>query len=131
FPVLILALATLVVDLTGKTASTELLINRSSVVYSAVALLRLLMAISLNIVLVLVLRIGLIGIFVSSFVSATTSSAIFVWIALRKNGTAFDRSIARRLIEFQLPLVPAELVGFSVPQLHRLLLPFFIGLASV
>jgi O-antigen/teichoic acid export membrane protein len=131
FPVLILALATVVVDLTGKAASTELLINRSSVVYSAVSILRLVMAISLNIALVLVLRVGLIGIFVSSFVSAATSAAIFVWIALRKNGTAFDRSIARRLLEFQLPLAPAELVGFSVRQLERVLVRFFIGLDGV
>jgi O-antigen/teichoic acid export membrane protein len=128
---IILALASLAADLTGKTASSELLIRGQSVTYSIIALLRMVVVISLNIFLVLVLHVGLLGIFISSLVSTSVSASIFIFIALRRNGIAFDRDIARRLLKFQLPLVPAELVAFFARQAERLLVRFTINLQGV
>jgi O-antigen/teichoic acid export membrane protein len=131
YGIIILALATMVIELTGKTASSELLIRRESVVYSVVALLRFVAAIALNILLVLVLRVGVIGIFISSFIAASLSASIFLWMVLRKNGTAFDRQIARKLLTFQLPIVPAELIHFTARQAERVLVRIFVSLEGV
>lgn len=130
-PLLVLALATLVVDLSGAAASSRLLIDGRSVLYSSIALVRFVVAVSLNILLVIVLRVGIIGIFVSSLTAAAVSAGVFLWVTLRHDGLGFDRAAARRLIGFQLPLVPAELVAFISRQFERILVRFMLGLHSV
>jgi O-antigen/teichoic acid export membrane protein len=127
---LVLALTTLVVDVGGKSASTYLVLQQRSVLYSALGLARMLLTIALNIFLVMVLQLGLIGIFISSLVTATLATSIFLFLAIREQGLHFDREIARRLCAFEFPLVPAEVLAFISRQTERILVRFYISLSG-
>ena len=129
--IIVLALITLVVDIGGKSAAAYLIIRQRSVAYSAIGLFRMLLALSLNILFVIVLQIGIVGIFISSLITSAAAAGILLWIALRGEGLRFDPAIARRLCSFQLPLVPAEITAFASRQVERYLVRFFVSLNAV
>lgn len=128
---IILALATFMVDVAGQSASTAQIIKQQSVLFSAIGLGRLVVGVSLNIWLVVVLQIGLIGFFLSSFITAVLNAAVFHLVAIREHGFGFDRHIARKLVAFQLPLVPGEMIGFLGRQADRVLVRALVGLEGV
>ena len=127
YPVIVLALITLTVDIGGKCAASYLIIQQRSLLLASLGLVRLLVAVSLNIVLVLVLQVGIIGIFIASLVATSVAAAIVLFVAIRENGFAFDRRIAGLLWRFQRPLIPAEIVAFAARQIERVLLRFTTG----
>ncbi|BET58370.1 lipopolysaccharide biosynthesis protein [Geobacter sp. 60473] len=131
YPLVCLALVTFVIDVAGQSASTFLIIRQKSLLFSTVGLVRLFLGLSLNIWLVVILQVGLIGVFISSLVSAAVSTLIFHVVALRDHGFGFDRQIAGSLLRFQLPLLPGELVGFLGRQAERVLVRFLIGLEGM
>lgn len=128
---IVLALITFVVDMGGQSASTFLVIRQRSALYSAVNLLRLILGLTLNIVLVVYLQIGLIGIFISSLVSASAASLIFHWVAIREHGLCYDPKIGQKLREFWFPLIPGELFSYASRQAERFLVRFLISLEGV
>lgn len=128
---IIFALATFAVDVAGQSASTAQIIRQQSVLFSAIGLGRLVVGLSLNIWLVVVLQVGLIGFFLSSFLTAILNSAIFHFVAIREHGFGFDRQIAHKLVAFQLPLVPGEMIGFLGRQADRVLVRALVGLEGV
>jgi len=127
---LVLALSTLVIDIGGKSASTYLVIRHRSLLFSILGLSRMLLTIGLNVLLVVGAHMGLVGIFLSSLVTATIATAVFVFVAVRHEGLHFDRDIARRLWQFQFPLVAAEVLEFISRQSERVLVRFFVGLGG-
>ena len=60
-----LALITFVIDVAGQSASTFLVIKERSVLYSFIGLVRLFLGLGLNIWLIVLLQVGLIGVFIS------------------------------------------------------------------
>ena len=128
---LVLALLALLFDLTGYAAGSYLLIRQRSVSLSVVSVARLLLGLTLNIVLIIVLRWGLAGYFVSSIATAAVNSIALHAIALRACGCKFDRRIARKIVGFEAPLVPGRMVSFISRQLERVLVRYQIGLDSV
>lgn len=126
-----LALLTLVVDVAGQSASTTQMIHQRSILYSIIGLLRLVLGLGLNIWLVIYLQVGLIGIFISSLVTAIVSTAIFHIYAVREHGFGFDKQIAFQLGRFQLPLLPGEIVSFVGRQAERVLVRVLIGLEGM
>ena len=74
---IVLGLLTFVIDMGGRSASAFLIIRQQSILYSSVNLLQLIIGISLNIFLVLYLRIGIIGVFISSLITASIRIAHF------------------------------------------------------
>jgi len=126
-----LALLTLVVDVAGQSASVTQIIGQQSILFSFIGLVRLVLGLGLNIWLVLFLQVGLIGIFISSFVTAIVASVMFHIYAVRKHGHGFDRKIANKLWQFQLPLIPGEIVSFLGRQAERVLVRVMIGLEGM
>ena len=131
YPLILLALLTLVIDVAGQSASTILIIKQQSLVFSSISLLRLIVGISLNIWLVIILGVGLIGVFISSLGTALICSLAFHIIAFRGHGFGFNRQIAVQLLRFQLPLLPGEIIAFLGRQAERVLVRMLIGLEGV
>ncbi len=130
-PHLRLALLTFVLDVGAQSASTYLVIRQKSVLYSVVGVLRLCVGIFLNVWLVVILQIGLIGFFVTSLVSAAMSLVIFLWPVVRVYGLRFDPTLGGRMLRFQLPLVPGDLVAYASRQADRFFVRFLESLESV
>ncbi len=130
-PYLMLALAAFLVEITGQAAGILLIIRQRSTVFSSIGLLRLLVGIGLNIWLIVVLRMGLTGYFLASLGMHLVGSTAFHIIGLRRCGLRYDARIARKLIAFQLPLVPGNILSFLARQAERVLLRFLVTLESV
>jgi O-antigen/teichoic acid export membrane protein len=131
YPLICLALVSFVIDVAGQSASTFLIIRQKSLLFSTVGLVRLFIGLSLNIWLVVILQVGLIGVFISSLAAATVSTLIFHVVAIREHGFCFDRQIARSLLRFQLPLLPGEIIGFLGRQTEGVLVRILIGLEGM
>lgn len=128
---LCLAMVGFVLELTGMAASSILLIERRSMTFSAIGLLRLFIGVGTSVWFVLVLDWGLFGYFLSSVVTTSVSTSCFLYIAWRRCGTAWDRDVARDLVRFQLPLVPGNLASFVSRQIERVLVKFMLGIENV
>ncbi len=126
-----LALLTFALDITGQACSTILMIQRRSVIYSATSLLRLVLGLSLNIWLIVVRGMGVTGYFLSALIVAAVSTIIYHVLAYRTCGWGFDRELMIRMLKFQLPMVPGNLVSFFSRQVERVLLRVLINLESV
>lgn len=131
WPLIVLALATFVIDMGGQSASAFLTIRQQSVLYSFVNLLLLVLVLTLNIVLVIYLRVGLIGIFISSLITSSVGSLIFHWAAIRQHGLHYDTDIGRKLRAFWFPLIPGELISYASRQIEPYLVRFLISLEGV
>lgn len=126
-----LALLTLVIDVAGQSASTIQIVRQQSLLFSFIGLSRLFLSLTLNIWLVVILEVGLVGVFISSLVSAIVAGIAFHVVAAREHGLGFDRGIAAELLRFQLPLLPGEIISFVGRQTERILVRILIGLEGM
>jgi O-antigen/teichoic acid export membrane protein len=126
-----LSLVTLVIDVTAQSAATYHIIHQRSAFYSSLSLLSLALSLGLNILLVIVWRLGLVGFCLSSLIVASVRCALFAASALRRIRVRFDMSLARVLFRFQAPLIPAEFLAFVSRQSERFLVRYLIGLDGV
>ncbi len=126
-----LALLTFVVDVAGHGAGTFLVIRERSVLFSAIGLVRLFVGLGLNIWLILILKVGVIGVFIASLATAALASFMFHFVAIREHGFGFNRKIATDILAFQLPMIPGEMVAFLGRQAERFLVRGLISLNGV
>lgn len=131
YPAFCLALVTFVIDVAGQSASTVQIIRQQSVLFSVIGLVRLMVGLGLNIWLVVIVQVGLIGVFISSFVSAVVGAVAFHAVAAREHGLGFDRKIAADLLRFQLPLLPGEIVAFVGRQAERVVVRIQLGIEGM
>ena len=129
--IFILALITFVIDTAGLSASAALIIRQQSILYAALNIIRLVLGLALNIWLVLILEVGVVGVFVTALVTAVIMSSLLQYLALKDNPLVFDKGIAEKLVRFQLPLVPGDLVAFFGRQTERFVVRFLIDIRSV
>jgi len=130
-PLICLALLSFVIDVAGQSASTFLVIKERSVLYSFIGLLRLFLGLGLNIWLIVILQVGLIGVFISSLITAIVASLVFHVVAVRDHGFGFHRAIAVQMLRFQLPLLPGDIVAFIGRQAERILVRVLISLEGM
>ena len=128
---MLLSVSGFLLQISGQAAGSVLIITRRSFLFSVLGILRLLLAISLNIYLIIIRDMGLMGFFLSSFITQATMSIIFHAISIRLCGFRFDRDIARKLIAFQLPLIPSNLFSFFGRQAERIILRSFLSVGAV
>lgn len=126
-----LALGSLVLDVTGQSASTVQIIKQQSILFSIINLGSLILGLLLNIWLVIFLEAGLIGVFLSSLITAFISSLIFHCLAFYEHGFGFNVEIATHLVKFQLPLLPGEIISFLGRQAERVLVRILVGLEGM
>ncbi len=131
WPLFVLALLSFVVSMGGQSASTFLVIRQQSALYSLVNLTQLILGLTLNIFLVIYLRVGLIGIFISSLISASVSSLIFHWVAIREHGLHYNSEIGLKIRMFWFPLIPGDLIAYISRQVESFLVRFIISLEGV
>lgn len=129
--ILCLALLAFFLDTCGQTAGTILTIERRSVVFSLLGLIRLVIGLTLNIVFIVILEWNIFGYFLSSAVTALVSFVLLQSLCFRRCGTRYEPAVARSIIAYQLPLVPSALVTFASLQSERVLLRFLGSIEQV
>ena len=90
--------------------------------FTLVSVLQLLTALSLNIVLVVYLKLGVLGVVLSGLLSGLLWSSILVVSILATTGLRFSKIWAGRILRYGLPLVPAMLGLFVLHSSDRFFL---------
>lgn len=123
-----LAAGAFLLNMIGETALTTLVIHRRSTLYSVLSLVRLFTGIGTSILFVIVLRLDLVGYYLAAITTAAVGAVIAGVVLVRANRFGFDREVARRLLAFQLPLIPGSLASFVAAQVERVVVRFQLGL---
>jgi len=128
---ILLALGTLWFNQTFHLIYAYLRVIQRSTAYVILSLLKLFLALSLNILFIVILEWGVLGLFVSNIISAGAFCIlVFPWY-LRKVGVRFSFQIAKRMLRFSLPIVPANLASLIVNASDRYFIRAFLTLSDV
>jgi O-antigen/teichoic acid export membrane protein len=96
--------------------------------YIRITLTRAIVGSVLIVVLVVVVRIGVVGVAIGSAVAAVLSAAIGIWVMARIGARPrLDGPLARQMLAFALPLVPASIAGWVLNLSDRPLLQLITG----
>ncbi len=126
-----LLLVTVAFDIGVLLPLTYLRIERRSVLYTVVNVLRLVVSLSLNIYLIVGLRWGVAGALWSGAITTVTLSAALVTWTLARTGAHFDRRLAAGMARYGLPLIPASLCLLVIQASDRFFLGRLAGLPAV
>ena len=127
----IIAAISFVFEMTSRTAEAYILIRQRSIIYSLLALLRLVLSLSLNIYFIVYCELGVLGFLYSSLICSFTMSVITHAYTFSFVGIHFDKSVVRETIGYSLPLLPGYVAMFARNNADRVLMRAFIGLAQV
>jgi O-antigen/teichoic acid export membrane protein len=128
---IILAVFTFIASMTQKSAETYVLIQQRSVFYAIISLSKLVVMLSLNIYFIVFLEMGVLGYLYSGLIAGIGYSLLFHIYVFSKVGIHFKKAIAKEIILFGLPLVPANIANFIRNGADRVLLRVFHGLTQV
>ncbi len=126
-----IAILSFIFDMTGKTAESYILIEQRSVFVSLLALLRLCLGLFLNIYLIVFLQMGVLGYLYSGLICAVTFSIIKHLYSFGKVGLHFDKSDAKDILKYSLPLVPGYIAMFVKNSANRVILRGHMGLTEL
>ena len=101
--------------------------------YALISFSRAVLGSLLIITFVVVLGLGVIGVILGSACSALVASIAGISMLAREGrlGIGLDRRLARHMLAFSLPLVPASVAGWTLNLSDRYLIAAFIGPAAV
>lgn len=131
YKIVCFALATFVFDLTRQSSSSYLLIRQFSFIFSILSISSLSIGLFLNIYLIFILEMGVEGLFLSNLITSFLSSIIFNSIMIYNCGISADINIVKKLISFEGPQIPANIISFFSYQIERILLRYMVSLNSV
>lgn len=126
-----LALYTFIADLTARNAENYVLILQESVFYTALALVRLLVGLSLNIYLIVYLQLGVLGYLYSGLITAVLFSIFMHVYALYHVGLHYHPDDAREILAFSLPMLPGYIAMFFRNNADRIMLRGYLGLTQL
>lgn len=110
---------------------TLLRIRDKSVTYVLLELVQVLAMIVLNIVFIVFLNYGVLGVVLSSMIVYSVSCPILIGIVLRKIGIGFDGVLLRQMLRYSGPLVPATFGMFILHFSDRYFLNHYTTLEQV
>lgn len=101
--------------------------------YAMISFSRAVLGSLLIVLLVVVLDLGVVGVVLGSGCSALVSASAGMAVLAREHrlGLGFDRPLARHMLAFSLPLVPASVAGWTLNLSDRYLISWFEGAAAV
>jgi O-antigen/teichoic acid export membrane protein len=88
-------------------------------------------AMLLNIVLVVVLDMGVLGVLLGNLVSSLIALPLALWVARRDTILEFNRALVRPLLSFGMLLVPVTLAGWFVDLSDRYVLRLYEDLGQI
>ncbi len=99
--------------------------------FAVVSVSQLVIQLTMNIVLVVVLKMGVAGVVYSNVISSLLFSSGLCFFTLRRVGFSFDTELAKRLIQFSWPLWVAGVAAIYVSTSSRYYISYFTNLDDV
>lgn len=109
---------------------TYLRITESSMKYMIISLMQLIVALSLNIFFIVYLEKGVMGLFLSNFITAVIFAVLCYPVLLYKVGTKFSYEMFKKMLRFNLPIIPANLASLLVNASDRYFIKYFFSIAQ-
>jgi len=109
-------------ELTMLTPQALMQARTQSWFFVATRLFQFFLTIGLNLLLLVHYHMGLPGVMRATAISAAVPAALLVGVTLRREGLAFSWDVARQMLRFGLPFVPAGLLGMVMSFSDRYLL---------
>ena len=104
--------------------------NQQSLKFIILSFSKMIMAISLNIYLVCIVKIGVLGILISTLTVAIIMNSILLVPLLRKTGLIYSFDKIKAMLKFGLPLIPAQLGAFIVHLSDRFFIKGYCSIAD-
>jgi O-antigen/teichoic acid export membrane protein len=99
--------------------------------YFVLTAANLLLTVTMNIVLVVILRVGLIGVYWSNLITTALFALIGLWMNRTLLGWNVSWGRLEQLLAYGLPLVPASVAMWVINSLDRWFLTRYVGLENV
>lgn len=129
--IVVLALGSFLTGMVSSTAKIILVIERRSATYSLLAIISLLTSVTLNIIIIVILKWGIVGYFIANLLSSVIHCAISLSVLARHCPLHWNRDIAGRLLKYQLPLIPGAIANFFSRQIERVVLRYQADLSTL
>ena len=104
--------------------------NKKSLHFIGLSFLKMVLVIGLNIYLICFLKLGVLGILVSSLIGAVTMFVLLVVPLCFRIGLRFSRNKIREMAAFGLPMIPSQLGAFVVHLSDRFFLKEYASIAD-
>ena len=105
-------------------------VTESSLKYLVLSLSQLFVALSLNITFIVYYKMGVMGLFMSNIITAGVFALICYPLLLSKVGIRFSYQNFKKMLRFNLPVIPASLASFMVNASDRYFIKVFFSIAE-
>ena len=105
-------------------------LRQKSLTFVSLSFGKLVLAIFLNIYLIIYLKMGVMGVFVSTLISSMVLAFILIVPILIKAGLKFSPEKIKEMLKFGLPLIPSQLGAFIVHLSDRFFLKAYTSIAE-
>ncbi|MDW7646079.1 MAG: oligosaccharide flippase family protein [Desulfuromonadales bacterium] len=126
----IIGLLSLVFQSVNNVGLLYLRIQHKAYKFVGYSLLRLVLAIALNIYFICWLKVGVVGILLSTLITALIMNLLLIWPLLFQVGVHFSYAHFREMLSFGLPLIPGNLANFVVHLSSRFFLKGYCSIAD-
>ena len=128
---IILATSSFMIDSTAYTGQQYLLIKQRSLLVSIFSILRLLIAVTLNIYFIVILRLGVLGVLYSHLITAFVFFILYNSYTLSRTRFHYNTNDAKEILNFSIPLIPGYVAMFIRSNADRVILRTFLGLSEI
>ena len=128
---IVIAVLTFIFDMTSSSAGVYILIRQQSALYSTLSFSRFFFGLIFNIYFIVVLRLGVLGLLYSNLITAFLFSVVLHIYTLRQVGLRYDKSAAREIMRFSLPLLPGSFAMLVRNDVDKVILRMFMGLSQI
>ncbi len=124
-----LAILTFIADLIANNALIYILVKKKSIFFSVLSLFKLVAGLSLNILLIVHLKMGVLGYLYSGLITAILFSSVLLIYTFHCVGFHFNKDDAKDLLSFLAPLIPGYIAMFIRLNATRILLRTYLSLS--
>ena len=128
---ILLGVLAFMIDTNGFVGAQYLIIRQKALSVSLLSLLRMCIALSLNIYLIVVLEMGVLGVLYSHLITAIIFFIIFEGYVFITAGFHFNQQDAKELLSFFIPLIPGFAASFVRNNTDRIIIRAYLGLSQI
>jgi len=128
---MVLGILMFVAETTGNNAENYILIRQKSILYSLLAISKLVTSLSLSIYFIVFLKMGVLGYLLADFTTSSVFSLIKHGYVFINVGFNFNVHDMKSILRFSLPIVPAYMFFFIKNNADRIILRNFLGLTQL
>ena len=105
-------------------------ITKKPIIYISITISRLIMLLSLNILFIVFLKKGVLGIFYSTLITRIIFATVMTVAILFKTKLRFSFALSIDMLKFSLPLIPAALANTLINQSDKYFIRYFFTIAD-